>query len=127
MEEIEEVVLASGSGSIVELNVTDSVLVLFIIDDGLSAAAGATLVDIGFLIELNIDVPVSDVVLPRFLFAKSYMSPNIPANVFLKFFIVSSASSATDVCDCGGRGPPAAAAAPAAGRDVEDTPDTVDD
>lgn len=40
---------------------------------------------------------VSLTVLPRFLFANSYMSPNIPANVFLRFFIVSSASSTTDV------------------------------
>lgn len=37
--------------------------------------------------------------LPRFLLANSYMSPNIPAKVFLRFFMVSSASSATDVCD----------------------------
>lgn len=51
------------------------------------------------VIALNIEVPDESVfVLPRFLFAKSYMSPNIPANVFLKFFIVSSASSATEVC-----------------------------
>lgn len=43
------------------------------------------------------DVPVSLAVLPRFLFANSYISPNIPAKVFLRFFIVSSASSTTDV------------------------------
>lgn len=42
--------------------------------------------------------------LPRFLFANSYISPNIPAKVFLRFFIVSSASSATEVCDCVARG-----------------------
>lgn len=46
---------------------------------------------------------MSLVVLPRFLFANSYMSPNMPAKVFLRFFIVSSASSATDDCVCGGR------------------------
>lgn len=39
---------------------------------------------------------------PRFLLANSYMSPNMPANVLRRFFIVSSASSATDVCDCVG-------------------------
>lgn len=60
--------------------------------------------DGGFVIVLNIEVPVSLVVLPRFLFANSYMSPNMPANVFLRFFIVSSASSATEDCVCGGRG-----------------------
>lgn len=42
--------------------------------------------------------------LPRFLLANSYMSPNIPAKVLRRFFMVSSASSATDVCDCAGRG-----------------------
>lgn len=73
----------------------------------------------GFVIELNIEVPVSLVVLPRFLFAKSYMSPNMPANVFLKFFIVSSASSATEFCCCGGRC--------CAGRDAAVAPDTVED
>lgn len=36
-------------------------------------------------------------VLPRFLLANSYMSPNMPANVFLRFFMVSSASSTTEV------------------------------
>lgn len=36
-----------------------------------------------------------------FFFAKSYMSPNIPANVLRRFFIVSSASSTTDDCCCG--------------------------
>lgn len=41
--------------------------------------------------------PVSLTVLPRFLFAKSYISPNMPANVLRRFFIVSSASSTTDV------------------------------
>lgn len=59
-----------------------------------------SVVAVGFIvIALNIEVPDESVlVLPRFLFAKSYMSPKIPAKVFLKFFIVSSASSATDVC-----------------------------
>lgn len=42
--------------------------------------------------------------LPRFLLANSYISPNIPAKVFLRFFMVSSASSATDDCDWAGRG-----------------------
>lgn len=37
---------------------------------------------------------------PRFLLANSYMSPNIPAKVFLRFFMVSSASSATEDWDC---------------------------
>lgn len=41
--------------------------------------------------------PVSLVVLPRFLFANSYISPKIPANVLRKFFIVSSASSTTEL------------------------------
>lgn len=39
--------------------------------------------------------------LPRccfFFFAKSYMSPNMPANVLRRFFMVSSASSATEFC-----------------------------
>lgn len=40
--------------------------------------------------------PVSLMVLPRFLFAKSYISPKMPANVLRKFFIVSSVSSTTD-------------------------------
>lgn len=40
---------------------------------------------------------VSLAVLPRFLLAISYMSPKIPANVFLRFFMVSSASSTTEV------------------------------
>lgn len=44
-------------------------------------------------------LPVSDVdslaALPRFLFANSYISPKMPANVLRKFFIVSSASSTT--------------------------------
>lgn len=53
------------------------------------------------VIALKIEVPDDDesvLVLPRFLFAKSYMSPKIPANVFLKFFIVSSESSAAALC-----------------------------
>lgn len=50
-------------------------------------------------------IPLADslAVLPRFLFANSYMSPNIPAKVFLRFFMVSSASSTTEVWVCGGR------------------------
>lgn len=40
---------------------------------------------------------VSLAVLPRFLLAISYMSPNIPAKVFLRFFMVSSASSTTEL------------------------------
>jgi len=39
---------------------------------------------------------VSLAVLPRFLLAISYMSPKIPAKVFLRFFMVSSASSTTE-------------------------------
>lgn len=38
-------------------------------------------------------------VLPSFLPANSYMSPNIPAKVLRKFFIVSSASSTTEFWD----------------------------
>lgn len=41
--------------------------------------------------------PLSLAVRLRFLLANSYMSPNIPANVFLKFFMVSSASSTTEL------------------------------
>lgn len=48
--------------------------------------------------------PVSLTVLPRFLFAKSYISPNIPAKVLRKFFMVSSVSSTTDVWLCVGAG-----------------------
>lgn len=33
-----------------------------------------------------------------FFFAKSYMSPNMPAKVLRRFFMVSSASSTTDDC-----------------------------
>lgn len=40
---------------------------------------------------------VSLAVLPRFLLAISYMSPKIPAKVFLRFFMVSSASSTTEL------------------------------
>ena len=91
--------------------VTVSVLLLSAIVIDFSAllpvVGVVVVVVVGLVMELNIDVPdalVSLVVLPRFLFAKSYMSPNIPANVLRKFFIVSSASSATEVCDCvGGR------------------------
>lgn len=46
--------------------------------------------------------PVSLAARPRFLLANSYISPNMPANVLRRFFIVSSASSATEVCDCVG-------------------------
>lgn len=99
-------------------------------DDGLVIVVdGADGVGL-FTIALNTDVPppppaaVSLVVLPRFLFANSYMSPNMPANVFLKFFIVSSASSATEVCDVGpGR---ADCPAPAVGRDDDETVDDCD-
>lgn len=54
-----------------------------------------------FCVDTGVTEPVS--LLPRFLPANSYMSPNIPANVLRKFFIVSSASSTTDVwlCGCG--------------------------
>lgn len=54
-----------------------------------------------------------------FFFAKSYISPNIPANVLRRFFIVSSASSTTDVC-------PAVPVllAPDRAADAEETPDT---
>lgn len=40
-------------------------------------------------------------VLPSFLPANSYMSPNIPAKVLRKFFMVSSASSTTEFWDWG--------------------------
>ena len=44
--------------------------------------------------------PSDSEVLPGFfLNAKSYMSPNMPANVFLRFFMVSSASSTTEDWD----------------------------
>lgn len=39
-----------------------------------------------------------------FFFAKSYMSPKIPAKVLRRFFIVSSASSTTEDCCCGRAG-----------------------
>lgn len=55
-----------------------------------------------------------------FFLAKSYMSPNIPANVLRRFFIVSSASSATDACP-GTRGP---LLAPERTAEAEETPDT---
>uniref|UniRef100_A0A1B0BMG4 Uncharacterized protein n=1 Tax=Glossina palpalis gambiensis TaxID=67801 RepID=A0A1B0BMG4_9MUSC len=54
-------------------------------------------------IPLVLVLPDSLAVLPRFLLANSYMSPKMPANVFLKFFIVSSASSTTELWDCGAR------------------------
>lgn len=107
-----------------ETNEIDSDLSVLIIDAGLSFNGGKLVVVVigAFVILCSddviadvtvvvvvcvganvVDVPVSLAVLPRFLFANSYISPNMPANVFLKFFIVSSASSATDVCVCGGR------------------------
>lgn len=49
---------------------------------------------------LSIEVVVA-LALPRccfFFFAKSYMSPNIPAKVLRRFFMVSSASSTTEDC-----------------------------
>lgn len=51
------------------------------------------------------DADTESLVLPRFLPANSYISPNMPANVLRKFFIVSSASSTTEVwlCGCVGR------------------------
>jgi len=42
---------------------------------------------------------VSLAVLPRFLLAISYMSPKIPAKVFLRFFMVSSASDRMPMAD----------------------------
>lgn len=89
-----------------------------VIDVVVAGAGGDGLI----VIALNIEVPpLSLVVLPRFLFANSYMSPNMPANVFLKFFIVSSASSATEVCVVGpGR---AGCPGPPAGRDDDETVD----
>uniref|UniRef100_A0A8W7PS61 Uncharacterized protein n=1 Tax=Anopheles coluzzii TaxID=1518534 RepID=A0A8W7PS61_ANOCL len=59
-----------------------------------------------------------------FFLAKSYMSPNMPANVLRRFFIVSSASSTTE----GPPGPaPAAGTLPTPERaaDADDTPDTL--
>lgn len=127
MEElIMEVESVSFGGRELEVDVIDSVqsfvVVIVVIDAGwLTLVAGGKLVvvdDGGFVIVLNIEVPVSLVVLPRFLFANSYISPNMPANVFLRFFIVSSASSATEDCVCVGRG--------WAGR-VDDAPEMEDD
>lgn len=46
-------------------------------------------------------VPVEPARCCFFFFAKSYISPNIPAKVLRRFFIVSSASSTTDDCCCG--------------------------
>lgn len=57
-----------------------------------------------------------------FFFAKSYMSPNMPANVLRKFFIVSSASSTVVDATCPGPGPPLLAFERAA--EAEDTPET---
>lgn len=54
-----------------------------------------------------------------FFFAKSYISPNMPANVLRRFFIVSSASSTTDACP---GGPPLLAFERAA--EADETPDT---
>lgn len=52
--------------------------------------------------DVVVDTDVSVSVLPSFLPANSYMSPNMPANVLRKFFIVSSASSTTEFWLCGG-------------------------
>lgn len=57
-------------------------------DDGVGDTVAATVVGAGPVASL--------VVLPRFLLANSYISPNIPAKVRRKFFIVSSVSSPTD-------------------------------
>lgn len=51
-----------------------------------------------------VDTLVMVSLLPSFLPANSYMSPKMPAKVLRKFFMVSSASSATDVWLCGGAG-----------------------
>lgn len=122
-----EELIAVNDGSLSDLTeaaeVADDSSVFVVIDGKFCFTVSVVSVDADdfvIVIALNIEVPdVSVLVLPRFLFAKSYMSPNIPANVFLKFFIVSSASSATEVCPvtwrCG------------ACLDVVEIPDTVDD
>lgn len=61
-----------------------------------------------------------------FLNAKSYMSPKIPAKVFLRFFIVSSASSTTDVWDWVRPGAPPAVAAVAWDRLTEEVVEDCD-
>lgn len=66
-------------------------------DDGVGDAMAVVVV-------IVTDPVVSLVVLPRFLLANSYISPNIPAKVRRKFFIVSSVSSPTDVWACGAAG-----------------------
>lgn len=57
-----------------------------------------------------------------FFFAKSYMSPNMPANVLRRFFIVSSASSTVVEDACPAPGPPLLAFDRAA--EADDTPET---
>lgn len=52
--------------------------------------------DIEVVMAVVTDPVLSAEVLPRFLLANSYMSPNIPAKVRRRFFIVSSVSSPTD-------------------------------
>ncbi len=100
-----EELIAVNDGSFSDLTdvmeVADDSSVFVVIDGkfGCFTVSVVSVVADGFIvIALNIEVPDESVfVLPRFLFAKSYMSPKIPAKVFLKFFIVSSASSATEV------------------------------
>lgn len=55
-----------------------------------------------------------------FFFAKSYISPNIPANVLRRFFIVSSASSATVPCP----GTVVTLLTPERAADADETPET---
>lgn len=90
------------------MEAADDSSVFVVIDGkfGFTVSVVSVVADGFIVIALKIEVPDESVfVLPRFLFAKSYMSPKIPAKVFLKFFIVSSASSATELvpvaCRCG--------------------------
>lgn len=84
-----------------ELTVPFKILLSLALVDG-------KLVDDGFGCEIIVSLMTSmlfcDTALPAracfFFFAKSYMSPKIPANVLRRFFIVSSASSTTDDCCC---------------------------
>lgn len=66
-------------------------------DDDVGEAVAAVVIIVA-------DPVISLVVLPRFLLANSYISPNIPAKVRRKFFIVSSVSSPIDDCGCGAAG-----------------------